>query len=542
MLPTVGELLELPEIRRGNPVVLAGGCKLDRPVRWVHVSELADIGDMLTGGEALLTTGVVLPHSTAGLTQYVNSLVDAGVAALFLGLGRGFEHCPQSLIQAAESASLPLIELRSTIRFITVTEAVHSLIVNRQMVELRRTQRTHEVFTNLGLEGASVPTILKEAATLAQSPVILENLSHLVLAHDSNGRFDEDVLHDWEARSRSCRDTGRTTSHPDVGWLTTTVGARVEVWGRLVAQVGQSHMPHQEVVLERAAAAIAIRRLVERDQETLEQQARRSLLHDIINRSYSSREDLFARASAFGLHLHHRQLVPIVVRVWPVPEADGMRRQRLMRDVAAAVDAAAESRPEGVLVAVIAADTLGMLMSLLPRSPREQALVGLSSAVRKGLAGLDPPREAVIGVAGSVVELSEVGRGMHEAREVAEAGREGMSDRSYHELPDVHVRGLLYLLRSDPRVQAFVEREIGPLLAVEAERRRDLLQALRQYLGVGRNKSLAADALHMSRPALYHRLRSIEKLLNVELDDVEACLTLHVAIIAFDVQQRDERG
>ena len=131
---------------------------------------------------------------------------------------------------------------------------------------------------------------------------------------------------------------------------------------------------------------------------------------------------------------------------------------------------------------------------------------------------------------------------MHEAREVAEAGREGMRGRSYHELPDVHVRGLLYLLRSDPRVQAFVEREIGPLLAVEAERRRDLLQALRQYLGVGRNKSLAADALHMSRPALYHRLRSIEKLLNVDLDDVEACLTLHFAIIAFDVQQRDERG
>ena len=438
MLPTVAELLELPEIRRGNPVVLAGGCSLDRPVRWVHVSELADIGDMLTGGEALLTTGVVLPHSTAGLTQYVNSLVDAGVAALFLGLGRGFEHCPQSLIKAAESASLPLIELRSTIRFITGTEAVHSLIVNRQMVELRRTQRTHEVFTNLGLEGASVPTILKEAATLAQSPVILENLSHLVLAHDSNGRFDEDVLHDWEARSRSCRDTGRTTSHPDVGWLTTTVGARVEVWGRLVAQVGQSHMPHQVVVLERAAAAIAIRRLIERDQE-----------------------DLFARASAFGLHLHHRQLVPIVVRVWPVTEADGMRRQRLMRDVAAAVDAAAESRPEGVLVAVIAADTLGMLMSLLPRSPREQALVGLSSAVRKGLAGLDPPREAVIGVAGSVVELSEVGRGMHEAREVAEAGREGMRGRSYHELPDVHVRGLLYLLRSDPRVQAPASRGRG---------------------------------------------------------------------------------
>ncbi len=539
MLPTVGELLDLPEIGRGMPMVLAGGSSLQRPVRWVHVSELADIGDMLTGGEALLTTGVALPHTASGLTRYVNSLVDAGTAALFLGLGRGFERCPEPLIKAAECAALPLIELRSTIRFITVTEAVHSLIVNRQMIELKRTQRTHEVFTNLGLEGASVPTILRQAATLAQAPIILENLSHLVLAHESNGRFDEDVLHEWEARSRSCRDSGRTTAHPDLGWLTTTVGARADVWGRLVAQVGGTPLPHQEVVLERAAAAIAIRRLVERDQETLELQARRSLLHDIINRSYSSREDIVARATAFGLQLHHRQLVPIVIRISPLPDVDGLGRQRLMRDAAAAVKAAAATRAEQVLVAGIAEDTLALLLSLEPRAPREPALVGLSSAIRKRFAELDPPREAVVGVAGSVLDVSEVGRGIHVAREVAEAGWEGMGGRDYHAAPDVHVRGLLYLLRSDPRIQAFVEREIGPLLALKSELRRDLLQTLRQYLDVGRNKSLAADALSMSRPALYRRLHNIEQLLNVDLNDVEACLTAHVALIAYDVQQRD---
>jgi purine catabolism regulator len=118
---------------------------------------------------------------------------------------------------------------------------------------------------------------------------------------------------------------------------------------------------------------------------------------------------------------------------------------------------------------------------------------------------------------------------------VAEAAR-GLpsSSKPYYELPDVRLRGLVYLLRDDPRLQSFVERELGPLLEHDQRTRGDLADALRVFLDSGRNKSAAADAFRLSRPSFYQRLERIEQVLSVDLDDVDACLSLHVALIALE--------
>jgi len=69
-------------------------------------------------------------------------------------------------------------------------------------------------------------------------------------------------------------------------------------------------------------------------------------------------------------------------------------------------------------------------------------------------------------------------------------------------LKDVHLRGLVRLLRDDPHVQSFAERELDGLLCVADE---DLLSVLRTYLATGRNKSRTAQLHHVSRPALSAR-------------------------------------
>ena len=62
----------------------------------------------------------------------------------------------------------------------------------------------------------------------------------------------------------------------------------------------------------------------------------------------------------------------------------------------------------------------------------------------------------------------------------------------------------------------------------------DLLGILRIYLACGRNKSAAAEHTHLSRPAFYERLARIGRILDVDLDAVEPCLSLHVALLALD--------
>ncbi|MGH7666428.1 MAG: PucR family transcriptional regulator ligand-binding domain-containing protein, partial [Candidatus Dormibacteria bacterium] len=146
-MPTVAEVLELPEIAAGSPEVIAGQGHLGNEVRWVHVSELTDISRLLSGGELLLTTGIALDTSRPALVAYVRSLARAKVAGLVVELGRKFGEVPPPLALSAEKEGLPLILLRREVKFVQVTQEAHAFIIDSQLEELRFRQTIHETFT-----------------------------------------------------------------------------------------------------------------------------------------------------------------------------------------------------------------------------------------------------------------------------------------------------------------------------------------------------------------------------------------------------------
>ena len=150
MLPTVAEVLALDPLRRGAPRVVAAADGLDAPVRWVHVIELAEAAHLLRGGELVLATGIALPDDPSGLTRYVADLASVGVSALAVELGSRYARSlPAALVSAASRHRLPLIVLERETQFIEVTEAVHALIIDAQLEELRASERLHQVFDNL---------------------------------------------------------------------------------------------------------------------------------------------------------------------------------------------------------------------------------------------------------------------------------------------------------------------------------------------------------------------------------------------------------
>ena len=59
MTLTVGEVIDLPVLQAGRPEVLSAR-RWDEQIRWVHVSDVADLSALLQGGELVLTTGAAL--------------------------------------------------------------------------------------------------------------------------------------------------------------------------------------------------------------------------------------------------------------------------------------------------------------------------------------------------------------------------------------------------------------------------------------------------------------------------------------------------
>jgi PucR family transcriptional regulator, purine catabolism regulatory protein len=563
VFPSVREVLALDPVRYGAPRVVAGEESLDRPVRWVHVAEVPDIATLLRGGELVLTTGIGLPADDDGLRAFIATLADVGVAGLVVELGRRYDQSvPRVMAAAAARHSLPLIELRKATPFVHITEAVHAMIVDAQLAELRATEEIHQRFTELSVEGAEAAEVVKEAAALAGAPMVLENLSRQVLAYDAAGERPELLLDGWEAHSRRIVATGRTDYDADAGWLVTMVGARGQDWGRLLLKCDSAPPTRLTILLERAASTLALGRLIRRDAEGLERQMHRTLLTALLDHTMPV-DEVALRARALGVSLERRHLVGVVVRfrggeVALDPLVDGAspadsgagapgssagmapapglplatsveEAQARLRDLAEAVsDALRETSLHG-LASALDDHTVGALIALRRPEDVEPALLAFAAVVRRS-------RGSLIIAAGSGVDsLREARRSLMEARQIGYAARHDTRDVPVFRLPHVGLAGLLHLLRDEPRVQTFVERELGPLLAYDAKHPKEqMLRTLRVYLDTGRNKSAAAVEAHLSRPAFYERLARIGRILDVDLDAVEPCLSLHVALLALD--------
>ena len=132
---TLREVLDLDAVRRGAPRVVAGTEQLDGVVRWVHAVEVTNIRRLLRGGELVLSTGIALPESAAGLADYVAELAEVGIAGLAVELGRRYAAAlPDALVGAAQARGVPLIELHREVPFIEITEAVHTRIIDELLI------------------------------------------------------------------------------------------------------------------------------------------------------------------------------------------------------------------------------------------------------------------------------------------------------------------------------------------------------------------------------------------------------------------------
>ncbi|GAB3188250.1 purine catabolism regulator [Micromonospora palomenae] len=573
VFPTVREVLALDPVRHGAPRLVAGDAGLDAPVRWVHVAEVPDIATLLGGGELVLTTGIGLPADDAGLRAFIGDLADVGVSGLVVELGRRYvSGVPRVMAAAAERRGLPLVELRRATPFVRITEAVHALIVDAQLTELRATEEIHQRFTELSVEGAGPAEVVRQAAELAGCPVVLENLSRQVLAYDPAGESAELLLDGWEQHSRRIRPAGRTAYDADSGWLVTTVGARGQDWGRLLlrwpgggdlaagttlgGRPAGTPPTRLTILVERAASTLALGRLIRRDAEGLERQIHRTLLTALLDHSRPV-DEVALRARALGVTLERRHLVGVVVRHRlddPAAEAAGESTVAAespeagparLRDLAEAVGQALREAKLTGLTSAVDDQAVGALLALPDPAAEERALTAFAAALRRirldaaparpAVAGAVPPDAVIVAAGSGVGGLREARRSLIEARQIADAARRDRRDLPIFRLPHVGLAGLLHLLRDEPRVQTFVERELGALLAHDARHPRDqLLGTLRAYLEQGRNKSAAAAAAHLSRPAFYERLARIARILDVDLDSVEACLSLHVALLALD--------
>jgi purine catabolism regulator len=497
----LGEALEFQSLKSAGPKLLNNVPEaLFRPVRWVHSSEVLDIAPLLNGGELLLSGGQAL----AGVTverqaEYVRELATRGIAALALETGPALPEVPAAMLDAAEAAGLPVIELCQVVPFVGVMQEINSLLVSESVEHLQRgDQASHAMAAELA-HGGGLDQLLAVLAERTGASVRLVSPSGLTLGA-AGGAFPADGTATEEIAS--AKDAALTAN--DGGSVTTV---DVPVRGVLAARL-ELHLPDggdgslARVAGERSVDILGLA-LLQRMPPGLKELAGIELMRAINSGGQQWQLQQLGPASGFPVN---GQVAAVVIRSTGAghlrPAVDALLREHLLHSASYANNA-----------------ELIALVSLGGGAATRRALMD-------ALRGLEVPAGSMIAVGPLGQGIDEAPWSLSEARRVLDiAAREGaMIDAEAYAVELLAQESLSAVTREE-----FVQRQLGAVVEHDRLRRSELMRTLTVWLDTGCNTAQAARELHLERQSLHHRLQRIFDLSGGDPRGTGRLAALHLA-------------
>ncbi|MDH6137237.1 purine catabolism regulator [Kitasatospora sp. MAA4] len=544
--------------------VLAGADHLERPVRWVHTSELDDPTPFLEGGELLLTTGIKLGRSAKNLQAYVHRLADAGVVGLGLGVGLSHAEVPQPLVDAAAQRGLPLLRVPEPTPFIAISKAVSAALAAEQYEAVTTSFEAQEELTRAALGQNGTAAVVRKLAA---------RLGGWAALYDSSGALSV-VAPDWAARraARLASEVDRLRRRPapasaalqgrSPGFDTAdedfvvvqSLGADRRARGFLAVGTEDRITPTERYVLNAAVALLTLTLERSRELRHAEERMGAALLRLVLAGQVPT-----ARQVATGLFGGLPEGTVRVLVAGPALGADrsekadkadkGAKGAKGDRSVAerSDQDAPLHDLTELAERAEQAGGRVGeKLLVARETVPRE----GRDAKDEKGKDGPAPVERLVLlavdggavhrACLGAVEEHAGLALGVSAPAPIEEAGAAfAQAERALavalrggrrsvgHE--EVGAGSLLPLLGEDA-VTAFAEGLLRPLREHDRTARGDLVASLRAWLSRHGQWDAAAADLGVHRHTLRYRMRRVEELLGRSLDDTDVRMELWLAL------------
>ncbi|MCU1404726.1 MAG: PucR family transcriptional regulator [Glaciihabitans sp.] len=180
MVMSIRDIFEDAYFFASEPTVVAGFADLDRPVRWVHASEMLEIAPLLRGGELVLMEAVNLAEDSADdavRARYIASLNDAGIAALAIELTGRMPAIPQPMIDSANALGLPLIAMKRRIPFVQICESINTQLADSSLIRLRLADSMSIALSETVRELTEIPAMLAVLSAQTHAEVVLMSLA-----------------------------------------------------------------------------------------------------------------------------------------------------------------------------------------------------------------------------------------------------------------------------------------------------------------------------------------------------------------------------
>ncbi|MFC4584447.1 PucR family transcriptional regulator [Sphaerisporangium corydalis] len=478
MAPTLRRVAALVPLRLK---VRAGEAALDRPVRWVAVSELADPTPFLEGDELVLTIGMRLGPADA--EPYISRLVARGVAGLGFGVGLGHDTVPREFTEAAARAGLPLVEVPRETPFIAIGKAVSELLAAERYEELSGAFAAQGRLTRAALQTGGMGAVIERLAREIHGWAVLldEAGAELHAAGEGSARGVETTLREVGRLRAPGAPASLALSGPDEHVIVQPLGGRPHLRGFFAVGSDRPFTPVGHTIVNTANSLLTLSLEQGRGRLAAVRRVRAAALRLLLAGDRGSAEEVVEMVGG-GLPDE-----PFVVLACDPADAEAL------------LDALpAFAAPWGPLVVVLAAgDAAGPLIEL---------------AAAGGRVGVSEP-----------VGMTALGTGLEQARRALASAAPVMRHA------DLAGQGLLSLVDPDA-LAGFATALLAPLR--EYGSRADLVESLRAYLACNGHWDAAAQRLGVHRHTLRYRMRRVGELLGRDLDDPAARAELWIALSA----------
>ncbi|WP_030667154.1 PucR family transcriptional regulator [Streptomyces cellulosae] len=555
MPPTLASLVHHSALKL---TVRAGGDRLDVPVRWAHVSELADPVPYMEGGELLLVTALKLDaEDPEAMARYVKRLAGAGVVGLGFAVGVTYEEIPKALVDAAEHEGLPLLEVPRRTPFLAISKAVSAAIAADQYRAVTAGFAAQRELTRQAL--ATGPEgVLSALAAQVDGWAALYDASGAVVA----------TAPEWAGRraARLTADVERLRERPAPA--SSVVGGpehedRVELHS-----LGTGRRPRAALAVGTAAAlgtaeryavhsAIALLTLTTERSRSLHAAEQR--VGAAVLRMLLAGEPDHARAVAGDLY---GELLDAPYRMIVAESASAASAARVQSDdhahvppsrPTAATLAASDPHddPLAALTEVVesAAARAGEAVLVVPEGGSEgQRLVVLAAdggaavaacgeyaaaleAAREGVreeAAVAGEAELVVGMSAPAGPIAAAAAYKQAEQALSVARRRGRVCVEHEQM----AAGSVLPLLADDAVKAFADGLLRALHEHDATGRGDLVASVRAWLSRHGQWDAAAADLGVHRHTLRYRMRRVEEILGRSLDDPDVRMELWLALKA----------
>jgi purine catabolism regulator len=504
--------------------VRAGEDRLDVPVRWAHVSELADPVPYMEGGELLLITALKLDAGDPeAMRRYVKRLAGAGVVGLGFAVGVNYEEIPKALVDAAEQEGLPLLEVPRRTPFLAISKAVSAAIAADQYRAVTAGFAAQRELTKQALN-AGPEGLLGALAAQVDGWAALYDAAGAVVA----------TAPEWAGRraARLTADVERLRERPAPA--SSVVGGpehedRVELH-----TLGTGRRPRAALAVGTAAAlgtaeryavhsAIALLTLTTERSRSLHEAEQR--IGAAVLRMLLAGEPDHARAVAGDLYGGLLDApFRMIVAESPV-RSDGEGLGEIAEAVESAAARAGEAVlivPEGERLVVLAADGGAAVAACAAHAAALEA----ARARPEQTAGDET--ELVVGLSAPAGPIGAAAAYKQAEQALSVARRRG---RVFVEHEQMAAGSVLPLL-ADDAVKAFADGLLRALREHDATGRGDLVASLRAWLSRHGQWDAAAADLGVHRHTLRYRMRRVEEILGRSLDDPDVRMELWLALKA----------